>query len=210
MLCLNTEIRYHTTHIWRFSFINTLLSTHSSTFFFLHVSQHEFQNHDFSIPYYTVPLDVSFKIMIFRLQYYTSHIWRFSFSHTLLSTPSLTLQFSSCLSAWITESWFFNSIIHSASSTSIRMFEHKYLISHEPGKNILIYWHALVYYLLNFAIFIIPLDLTFKIMIFQFHIIASDVSFDSGIWTQNSDITRARYEHFHLLKGSPQLTTQIW
>ena len=75
--------------------------------------------------------------------------------------------------------------------------------------NIFIYLRTVVSTLVNFALLFRSLDLSFKIMNFQFHIIASVVCFDSYVWTQNPDITRARYEHFHFLMCSglqpPQL-----
>ena len=50
------KLRYHTSHLWTFSFTHALLSTPSSSVpqlcLFLHVSWHEFQNRDFSMPYH--------------------------------------------------------------------------------------------------------------------------------------------------------------
>ena len=60
-----------------------------------------------------------------------------------------------------------------------RTFEHTIPKSHEPGMNIFIYSRAVVYDLLNFAILFMSLDLSFTIIIFQFHIRASVLSFDS-------------------------------
>ena len=44
--------------------------------------------------------------------------------------------------------------------------------------------------------------LSFEIMIFELHIIAIFVSFDSQVESLKSDITRALYEYFHLLTTS--------
>ena len=50
-----------------------------------------------------------------------------------------------------------------------------------------------------FGIFFIYRPLSVKILTFKFHIIASSISLDSQVWTQQSDITQATYEHFDLL-----------
>ena len=54
----------------------------------------------------------------------------------------------------------------------------------------------------NFDIFFITRPLRFKILIFQFHMMDWSISFDSQVWTQKSDITRATYKHFDLLSRS--------
>ena len=53
-------------------------------------------------------------------------------------------------------------------------------------------WH-------NFGIVFIPHPLSIKILTFKFHMIARSIRFDSHVWTQKSDITRANYEHFYLV-----------
>ena len=64
-------------------------------------------------------------------------------------------------------------------------------------------WH-------NFDIFFITLPLSFGILIFQLHIIACFISFDTHVWTQKCDITRATYEHFDSLTRSCVCVHQLW
>ena len=64
-------------------------------------------------------------------------------------------------------------------------------------------WH-------NFGIFFITQTLVFKISFFQFNMIACSISFDSHVWTQKSDITRATYEHFELLMRSTKCLHELW
>ena len=62
----------------------------------------------------------------------------------------------------------------------------------------------------NLAFSFISLYLSFKVMIFLFHIKASSVSFDSHVSAQKSDITRATYELFDLLRFSYVCLPQLW
>ena len=89
------------------------------------------------------------------------------------------------------------------------MFEHKNRISHEPPieyfklfirstKCLHELWH-------NFGIFFITLTLSFKILIFKLHMIAS-----IRMFKQKSDITRATYEHFSLLIRSCKCLHELW
>ena len=64
-------------------------------------------------------------------------------------------------------------------------------------------WH-------NFSILFIAIPLSFKIFIFEFHMIAWCVSFDLHVWTQNSYITRPTYEHFDLCARSCKCLPQMW
>ena len=103
-----------------------------------------------------------------------------------------------------------DSLLHKA---SIRMFEHENPISHEPPMNILIVscackclpqlWH-------NIGIFFISRHLSFKILIFKFHMIACSISFDSHVWTQKSDIRGATYEHCNSLMRAWKCLPQLW
>ena len=64
-------------------------------------------------------------------------------------------------------------------------------------------WH-------NFGIFFISQPLAFKISFFQFHMIAFSIGYDSHVWTQKSDITRATYEHFNSLMRACKCLPQLW
>ena len=64
-------------------------------------------------------------------------------------------------------------------------------------------WH-------NFGIFFITPALSLKILFFKFHMIACSTSFDSHVWTQNSDITRATYEHLNSLMCACKCLPQLW
>ena len=64
-------------------------------------------------------------------------------------------------------------------------------------------WH-------KFDIFFISLPMSFEILIFLFHMIACFINFDSNVWTQKCDITRATYEHFDFLTRSCVCLPQLW
>ena len=62
----------------------------------------------------------------------------------------------------------------------------------------------------NCCIFFITHPLSFNILIFHFHMMDWSVSFDSLVWTQTSDITRATYEHIYLLTRFCVCLPQLW